>query len=192
MPSISSDIRVVYNTANVDRSIYNVVHCSDGKYAEVPKNQMDRLKFLEKVDDDADIEFEYPEAVLESLALWSLKYGMDGVATGGSVRPCIYRNVQYILKDEWEKEFFTSRLANDLNVIHYLQTINAAEKYGMKGLHDFLCVCLSCKFRSEEDGELIHKLMGLSDLVEVGDEELEEATKRYAWLNQAIEPVVRK
>ncbi|AAZ12807.1 uncharacterized protein TEOVI_000213600 [Trypanosoma equiperdum] len=185
-------IRVVYNTANVDRSLYAVVHCSDGKYAEVSKDHLNRLKFIEKSSEEEDIEFDYPEAVLESLAQWTLKYGMDGVAVSSTVRPCIYRNVQHVLKDDWEREFFTTRLMNDLNIMHYLQTINAAEKYEMKGFHDFLCVCLSCKLRNEEDTELVHKIMGLEDFVEIGPSDLDEAACRYTWLDQAIKPTVRR
>ncbi|RNE99761.1 hypothetical protein TraAM80_08054 [Trypanosoma rangeli] len=192
MASFSSCVRILYNTSNVDRAVHTIVHCSDGKYVEVPREVADKCSFIEKVSEDIIPEFDYPAAVLENLICWTEHYGMDGVAASEIVRPCIYRNVLHVLKNKWDAGFFFSRLTTELNIGHYLQTINAAEKFNMKGFHDFLCVGLSCKFRSDEEAELIHKIMGVPVNEQVEPEDIENTTTRYLWLNEAIEPVVRK
>ncbi|KEG08993.1 hypothetical protein DQ04_06031000 [Trypanosoma grayi] len=192
MTTFLSCVRTVYNTQNVDRSVYLIVNCSDGKHIEVPKAVATKCKFIEPVDDESIAEFEYPAAVLENLVCWTEKYGMDGVAESEIARPCIYRNILHVLKSKWDAGYFESRVTNDLAIGFCLQTINAAEKYNMKGLVDFLCVGLCCKFRSDEESELIHKLMGLPETVEITPEDLESVNSRYSWFNEAIEPVVRK
>ncbi|RNF02474.1 uncharacterized protein Tco025E_08622 [Trypanosoma conorhini] len=192
MASFSSCARILYNTSNVDRALHTVVHCSDGKYVEVPREVSEKCTFIEKTDDETIPEFDYPAAVLENLVCWTEHYGMDGVAESEIVRPCIYRNILHVLKNKWDNGFFVFRLTSELNIGHYLQTINAAEKFNMKGLHDFLCVGLSCKLRNEEDTEIIQKIMGIPADEEVEPEDIEKATTRYPWLNEAIEPVVRK
>ncbi|EAN86445.1 hypothetical protein C3747_65g12 [Trypanosoma cruzi] len=192
MASFTSCARILYNTTNVDRTMHTIVHCSDGKYVEVPKAVADKCPFIEKVKEEMIPEFEYPAAVLENLVCWTEHYGIDGFAESEIVRPCIYRNILHVLKNKWDNGFFVSRLTSELNIGHYLQTVNAAEKFNMKGLHCFLCVGLSCKFRSEDDAELIHKIMGLPSNVQPNQEDIENVTTRYPWLNEAIEPVVRK
>ncbi|KAG8342594.1 hypothetical protein TRVL_06573 [Trypanosoma vivax] len=186
-----SPVRIVHDTTEIDRVQYLVVHCSDGKSAQVSKEDAAKLKFIERSGCDEVAKFEYPFSVLESLATWAFHYGMEGIAASPITKPCIYRTVQLALKDGWDKDFF-SQLMDDRNVEHYLQTINAAEKFSMKGFHDFLCVCLSCKFRSEDDCELIYKIMGLEESIEVLPENLEDACRHYSWLSKAIEPIVRR
>ncbi|KAH9588746.1 hypothetical protein LSM04_003943 [Trypanosoma melophagium] len=192
MPFYKSPVHAVYNLSNVNRSTDAIIHCSDGKYASIKKEIATKCKFIELNDDEEIPEFEYPMAVLDTLCSWTEKYGMDGVAESDIVRPCVYRNVLYVLKSKWDAEFFESRLGNESNVGYYLQTINAAEKYNMKGLYDLLCLGLGCKVRNDDEEEIIHKVMGVPEDVEITSEDLENTSIRYPWLQEAIKPVVRK
>ncbi|ORC85031.1 uncharacterized protein TM35_000381060 [Trypanosoma theileri] len=192
MPFYKSPIHALYDLSHVNRSTDVVIHCSDGKYASMKKEVAIKCKFIELSDEEKNVEFEYPIAVLDTLASWAEKYGMDGVAESDIVRPCVYRNVLYVLKSKWDAEFFEARLANETNIGCYLQTINAAEKYNMKGLYDLLCLGLGCKVRNDDEEEIIHKVMGVPEDVEITPEDLENTSVRYPWLKEAIEPVVRK
>lgn len=192
----SLDTRVVLKGPNgefkVNRDLYIIVQCEDGKYLEVPKSQLKACPFIKEAEGEEIPEFEYPATVLEHLVRWAVHYGVDGKATSELTRPCIYRDFSYVVTDKWDNDFFNQRLCSPLHQKHFLLTMTAAEKFGMHGLLDFMCVGLGCKLRGKDDASIIHDVMGLDKDVEITDADLAEVSKEYPWFDNSIRPTVKK
>ncbi|KAG5487604.1 hypothetical protein GH5_07957 [Leishmania sp. Ghana 2012 LV757] len=189
------DIRLVLKGPNgefkVDRDLYVIVHCDDGKYIEVSKNYTKQCPFIQE--DQGDIpEFGYPAAVLEHLIRWAVHYGVEGHAASELARPCIYRDFSYVVTEKWDNDFFNQRLCSPLNQKHYLLTMTAAEQFGMQGLLDFMCIGLGCKLRSKDDNGIIHDVMGLDKETEVTTDDLAEVSKDYPWFDDAVKATTKK
>ncbi|GET85776.1 hypothetical protein, conserved [Leishmania tarentolae] len=189
------DIRLVLKGPNgefkVDRDLYTIVHCDDGKYIEVSKSYTKQCPFIEDVNGEIP-EFGYPAAVLEHLIRWAVHYGVYGHAASELARPCIYRDFSYVVTDKWDNDFFNQRLCSPLNQKHYLLTMTAAERFGMQGLLEFMCIGLGCKLRSKDDSGIIHDVMGLDKEMEVTSEDLAEVSNDYPWFDDAVKATVKK
>jgi hypothetical protein len=192
----TSETRVVLKGPNgefkVNRDLYIIVQCEDGKYLEVPKSQLKVCPFIKEAGGDEIPEFEYPATVLENLIRWAVHYGVDGHAASELTRPCIYRDFSYVVTEKWDNDFFNQRLCSPLHQKHYLLTMTAAEKFGMQGLLDFMCIGLGCKLRGKDDASIIHDVMGLDKDVEITDEELAGVSKEYSWFDDSIRPSTKK
>ncbi|KPI83086.1 hypothetical protein ABL78_7886 [Leptomonas seymouri] len=190
------DIRVVLKGPNgefkVDRDFYIIVHCEDSKYIEVPRSQLKACPFIKEVEGDEIPEFEYPATVLEHLIRWSTHYGVEGKAASELTRPCIYRDFSYVVTEKWDNDYFNLRLCSPLHQKHYLLTMTAAEKFGMQGLLDFMCIGLGCKLRSKDKSTVIHDVMGLDKDAEVTDADLADVSKVYSWFDDSVRPTVSK
>ncbi|KAG5511408.1 hypothetical protein JKF63_07371 [Porcisia hertigi] len=189
------DFRLVLKGPNgefkVDRDVYTIVHCDDNKYMEVSKDYIQQCPFINEADGEIP-EFGYPATVLEHLIRWAVHYGVDGNAASQMIRPCIYRDFSYVVTDEWDNDFFHQRLCSSLNQKHYLQTMTAAEQFGMQGLLDFMCIGLGCKLRSRDEANIIHEVMGISKEVEITSEDLAEVSTDYPWFDDAVKATTKK
>lgn len=186
------DMRVLMTApseANYDRATNIVVLCSDSKHVVVPKEWVEKCPFLTMPSSEEEIpEFEFPAQVLDSLVRWVAQYGIAGVAASPMARPCLYREFSFVLTDNWDKDYY-KRLCNSLQQKHYLTTMTGAEKFGMEGLLDFMCIGLGCRLRNAEESVITHDIMGVDKDTTVTDEDLTKVSEDYAWFDEAIKPV---
>lgn len=192
---LSNDIRRISadDVADVDRRTHILVHCSDDKYVELPKEESKFFPFIPQPENDEHIpEFEYPSATLEHLACWSFKYGMNGWPASELVRPCIYRDFSYVVTDEWDNHFFRQGLWAASDQRFYVTTMVAAEKFQMTGILDFMTVCFGCTLRREEDATITHDIMGVDRDTKISDDDLNEAANEYPWFKDLIKPTITK
>lgn len=188
------DMRVVFMNSNgefhVNPNIHVVVCCSDHKCVEVPKNLVPACTFLVRDEGKPGMyRFDFPAVVLENLVHWTAQYGINGQATSALVKPCIYRDFDYVTTNSWDRTFYKHNLSSSMNEKYYLPTMNAAEKYGIQGLLDFMVVALGCRLRSGEDDSALLELLGLDANAHITQEDLDAVDTDYPWIAEATKPV---
>lgn len=116
--------------------------------------------------------FDFASPILEVLVHWTKQYGADGKAASPLVKPCVYRDFSYVVTDPWDEEFYTKWLSKNEYEKYYLQIMNAAEKYDMHGLIDFMAVALGCRLRSDEDEIFLRNILNVPVDVAITEEDL--------------------
>ncbi|EPY30728.1 hypothetical protein STCU_01457 [Strigomonas culicis] len=187
----SGDMRKVLKGPNgefkVDTNTHIIVHCSDGNYMEIPKEQAANCPFIHPPSGQGHHEIEYPAAVLESLVRWVSHYGVDGKCASTLPVPCTYRDMKFILKDDWDDDFYNRKLFSNLTKKVFLVTMNAAEKYKIEGLLDLMATALGCILRSE-DRDSLNEIMGIAKGESISEEEINAVEEKHPWVNEATKP----
>lgn len=160
-----------------------VVHCSDDQIFLLEESLCSQLPFLKKEGDK--VTFDFPSVVLSNLIQWISHYSIDGVAKSKMVVPCLFRSFSYVTADEWDRIFF-EQLTSGERSQYFIPTINAAEKYNLSGLQEFLCMGLGCKLRGQDDD--VKDILGLEHSMDFTEEELMKVSEDYKWFDEAVEP----
>jgi len=152
---------------------------SDGRFAVVEKKVLATTPFASSSTEP--VAFAYPVEVLTALVHWCQQYGVSGKAVSAFPSPVVtHTDFTLLLTVEWEKTFFQQLVARHDASETFLGLINAAEKFRMEGLLNFLCVALGCAIRGKSDEEA---LMTLHEFKAVSDDEIAAASKAYPWLD---------
>lgn len=159
------------------------VHCIDGGVFNIGAAMLEELPFLNKEDDK--ISFDFPLVVLQNLVKWISQYKINGTSQSKLVVPCLFQNFSYVTTDPWDKIFFLE-VTSAKNAKYFIPTINAAEKYNITGLMEFLCVGLGCKLRGQDED--VKEILGVSNELNFSEEELMNVSHDYAWFEEAVQP----
>jgi hypothetical protein len=143
----------------VDFATHVVVHTAlDGEYVSVPRASARNIPGLvvpaEGADPKAPVVIDVSSLhapALIALNEWIEKKGTSGVSTAPFSNPVTHTEIAQLTADEWEKDFSKNLLKSGEAI---LGCINFAEKNGMKGLHQFAIVALSCALRGKSEHEM--------------------------------------
>lgn len=152
-----------------------VVHTSDDKYCTVLRAVASKTP-LQIVDGVS--EFPFSAEALTTIVHWCDKNGIDGKGDTSFSLPVTHTDFAILLTSDWEKQFFANVVARHDGVDVYVSSINAAERYHVAGLLDFLIVALGCAIRGKSDTDI---LSVLHENASVTDEEVAAAKTQYPW-----------
>lgn len=160
------------------------VKCSNDVVVSLPRASANALPFLaSQITPDlaAAIAFPYSSQVLVNINHWVEKKGLTGKSSAEFVRPLLHTDMSMLLADDWEIHFLKLISADSL-----VATLNAVEKLGgMKGLHDFALVTLSCELRGATDEEATRPFALKEPLTA---EEIAAVDVEYPWFKTITAP----
>jgi hypothetical protein len=169
----------------VDFTTTVVVQCADGKFATVPRAAAATTPLdLSSNAQDAPVPFPFSFGVLGSIVHWCEKYGKNGSCESKFALPVLHTDFNVLLSSEWEKNFFNVVINRHDGSDVFFGSMNAAEKFGMNGLLDFLVVALGCSIRGKSDTEILTVLQQKP----IPDEEIGKIGESYKWFAEATAP----
>lgn len=181
-PFFKTEIEVDASNSNNDLA---KVRCADDKFVTFAKSELKKFPFIEEAGDA--LSFDFSSEVLDNLIKWSFNYSFDGEAASKFTRPCIFVDFAYLASNEWDKKYF-ELITSEKRLMHFVSTLNAAEKYKMNGLVDFLCIVFSCKLRAHiDDGKA---MLGIPKGIEFSEEDLQKVSDDYSWFDAAVKPKI--
>ena len=161
-----------------------VVQTSDGKYSSLPRTVAALTPLDLTGPQEEAVVFPFSSGVLASIVHWCEKYGKTGVAESKFTLPVLHTDFTTLLVSDWEKNYYSVVVNRHDSSDVFLGTVNAAEKYGLIGLLDFLVVALGCAIRGKSDAEILAVLQQKS----IPDEELAKVQETYKWFGAATTP----
>jgi len=174
-----------FDNVNADTEL--VVQCSDGKYGAIDRSVAAKAPFLGATA-TGSVDFPFSFDVLASLVFWCEKYGAQGVSESkpNFTNPVLHTDTGFnsILASDWEKYYYNSILNRHDSSDVFLGSINAAEKFGLAGLLDFLIVAFSCTIRGASDSDI---LSALHQSTPITDDEIANIKTVYPWYPAAVQ-----